>query len=76
MRSYQKICQMTAKTGKNRLFNSYRNTISKWAMVVRRGNLLVPQFKNPGDEEISIPDNRPIPKSYIYACFVFAHSQF
>jgi hypothetical protein len=83
------------------LVNSYRNTISEWAVGFRYGNFVIPRvekplkispwernsylpraygpweervssrglifgdFFNPWDEEISIPETRPIRKSYI-----------
>ena len=83
------------------LVNSYRNTISKWALGFRYRNFFIPRveknlkispwegnsnlpraygpwedrvsslglifggFFNPWDEEISIPETRPIRKSYI-----------
>ena len=37
-----------------------RNQISEWAMVFRYGNFFIPRV-----EEISMPENRPIRKSYI-----------
>jgi hypothetical protein len=84
------------------LVNSYRNTISEWAVGFRYGNFFIPWgeknlkisqweekayllrayspweesfssrglifggFFNPWDEEISIPETRPIRKSYIF----------
>ena len=96
-----KICQMTAVKTEICLVNSYRNTISEWAVGFRYGNFFIPWveknlkispwegksclpraygpweasfssrglifggFFNPWDEEIPIPETRPIRKSYI-----------
>ena len=91
------------------LVNSYRNTISKWALGFRyrnffilrveknlkispwEGNSNLPRaygpwedrvsslglifggFFNPWDEEISIPETRPIQKSYIFGKTISTH---
>ena len=66
---FAKLCWKSAHTSKNLLnplVNSYRNTISEWAVVFRYdpwANLW--GVFNPGDEEISIPEKWPIRKSYI-----------
>ena len=48
------------------MVNSYRNTISKWAVGFRYGNFFIPWV-----EKIPIPETRPIPKSYIYLSYLF-----
>ena len=52
----------------NHLVDSYRNTISELAMGFRYVNLTLKLARGLifGGEEISIPETRPIRKSYIY----------
>jgi hypothetical protein len=65
----------------NHLVDSYRNTISEWAVGFRYRNFTLKSALGPkargrqgfssrglifGGEEISIPETRPIRKSYIY----------
>jgi hypothetical protein len=62
---------MRAVKIENRLVNSYRNTISEWAVGFRYGNFFIPWVENnlkisPWEEEIPIPETRPILKSYIH----------
>ena len=57
------------------LVDSYRNTISEWAVCFRYGNFTLKLAREKkslasrglifGGEEISIPETRPIRKSYI-----------
>ena len=49
------------------LVDSYRNTISEWAMGFRHGNFASKLVRGLifGGEKISIPESRLIPKSYI-----------
>jgi hypothetical protein len=51
----------------NHLVDSYRNTISEWAVGFRHGNFTLKLARGLifGGEEISIPETRPIRKSYI-----------
>ena len=51
----------------NHLVDSYRNTISEWVVGFRYGNFNLKLACGLifGGEEISIPENRPIRKSYI-----------
>ena len=50
------------------LDDSYRNTISGWAVGFTYGNFTLKLGRGLifGGEEISIPETRPIRKSYIY----------
>jgi hypothetical protein len=51
----------------NHLVDSYRNTISEWAVGFRYGNFTLKLARGLifGGEEISIPESRPMQKSYI-----------
>ena len=72
---YESMYEMAVEKFLYHLVDSYRNTISKWAVGFRYGNFTLKLARGKkslasrglifGGEEISIPETQPIRKSYI-----------